>query len=191
MSRSAIVVVFGLMGTGKTTLARELGAALNWPVVHSDAVRKILAGLSPTTRMPLSFGQGIYSAAFSIRTYDEMRRMAAQYLAAAPGVILDGSYTRAAERAKVQQTGRELGARVLFVQCVCPPEVALKRMRQREQDPCSISDGRPELAPVQAQSFDPIDAADPDFVNLDTDRELTAVLRELKEWVAGKIKQGE
>ena len=52
------------------------GRALGWPVIHSDAVRKTLAGLKPTDRVPVDFGQGIYNEDFSTRTYDEMLRLA-------------------------------------------------------------------------------------------------------------------
>src|SRR4030065_644824 len=93
-----VVVVFGLMGTGKTTLARALGETLGWPVVRSDAVRKPLAGLTPTTPTPTAFGQGIYDADFSRRTYEEMLNQAKAHLAAGRSVILDGSYKRAGER---------------------------------------------------------------------------------------------
>ena len=71
-----IVVVFGLMGSGKSSRSRALAASLNWPVIHSDAVRKTLAGLKPTDRVPVEFGQGIYDEDFSTRTYDEMLRHA-------------------------------------------------------------------------------------------------------------------
>ena len=68
------------------------------PVIESDRVRKTLAGLTPTTRAAEAFGQGIYAADFSSRTYEEMRRQAAAHLAAGESVILDGSYKRAGER---------------------------------------------------------------------------------------------
>ena len=112
-----IVVVFGLMGTGKSNRSRALAPALGWPVIHSDAVRKTLAGLKPTNRVPVDFGQGIYDEDFSTRTYDEMLRQADAHLAAGQSVILDGSYKRAAERDRVRQlaqdTGRPGGVRVL------------------------------------------------------------------------------
>ena len=79
-----IVVVFGLMGSGKSNRSRALAASLNWPVIHSDAVRKTLAGLKPTDRVPVEFGQGIYDEDFSARTYDEMLRQAEAHLAAGP-----------------------------------------------------------------------------------------------------------
>ena len=53
-----MVLIFGLMATGKTTLARALGQALGLPVIETDRVRKTLAGLAPTTRATEAFGQG-------------------------------------------------------------------------------------------------------------------------------------
>jgi predicted kinase len=70
------------MGVGKTTVARALGQARGWPVIHSDAVRKALAGLAPTTPARFEFGQGIYNEDFSQRTYTEMRRQAEELLEA-------------------------------------------------------------------------------------------------------------
>jgi predicted kinase len=178
-----IVVIFGLMATGKTTLARALGETLGWPVIHSDAVRKSLAGLKPTTRAPHKFGQGIYSEDFSRRTYTEMLRLAQGHLAAAPGVILDGSYKRAPERKRVRQLARSAGAQVLFVYCECAPDVARERLGLRLTDPQAISDGRLELFEDQARDFDPLTLDDRPVLRLDTSQDPEAVLEELQEFV--------
>ena len=46
-ARVQLVVIGGLPGTGKTTLAVALGDELGWPVLRSDEIRKELAGLDP------------------------------------------------------------------------------------------------------------------------------------------------
>ena len=178
-----IVVVFGLMGTGKTTLACALGDATGWPVVHSDAVRKTLAGLTPTTPSPTAYGEGIYREDFSERTYAEMRRLAREHLAAGRNVILDGSYKRAQERSRVRQLARKHGAQVLFVYCECPPAVARERLGIRLTDPEAISDGRVELFADQARDFDPLMPEDRPLLRLNTNRDKTVVLEELKSFV--------
>ena len=178
--RSLVVVIFGLMGTGKTTLARALGEKMGWPVVHSDAVRKKLAGLTPTTPTPTEFGQGIYDADFSRRTYAEMLLQAGAHLAAGQGVILDGSYKRASERDLVKQLAREKGAAALFLYCACPLEVVRQRLDIRAQDPESISDGREEILEAQAQDFDPVDVTLPDFWGVNTNREMPEMVEKVK-----------
>jgi len=183
MGRLAIIVFFGLMGTGKTTLARAMSEKLKLPVIHSDAVRKALAGLAPTTRASYEFGQGIYAADFSRRTYTEMLRLAQARLAAGQSVILDGSYKRAEERKRVRQLARSHGAAVLFVYCECDPAVARERLGIRLTDPEAISDGRVELFAAQARDFDPLMPEDRLLLRLDTGRELPVVLAELQSFV--------
>ncbi|MGB8993534.1 MAG: AAA family ATPase [Desulfobaccales bacterium] len=178
-----IVVVFGLMGTGKSSRSRALAGALGWPVIHSDAVRKHLAGLKPTDRVPVAFGQGIYDEDFSTRTYTEMLRLAEAHLAAGRNVILDGSYKRMPERARVRQLARDRGARVIFVYCECPPEVARERLGIRLTDPEAISDGRVELFGDQIRDFDPLGPEDRPLLGLDTTRDPLVVLDELKDFV--------
>jgi uncharacterized protein len=178
-----IVVVFGLMGSGKSNRSRALAASLDWPVIHSDVVRKTIAGLKPTNRVPVGFGQGIYAADFSTRTYDEMLRQAEAHLAAGRSVILDGSYKRSAERARVRQLGRDQGAQVVFVYCQCPPEVARERLGIRLTDPEAISDGRVELFADQARDFDPFMPEDRPLLRLDTTRDPAVVLEELQSFV--------
>jgi predicted kinase len=178
-----LVVIFGLMGTGKTTLARALGEALEIEAVHSDAVRKSLAGMAPTDRAPLNFGQGIYRAEFSERTYAEMRRQAAVQLAAGRGVILDGSYKRTQERDQVRELARQHGAQALLVYCECGSAVARERLGIRLSDPLAISDGRVELFEAQAGDFDPLGPEDRPLLRLNTGRELKVVLAELRSFV--------
>jgi hypothetical protein len=184
-----IVVIFGLMGTGKTTLARALADAMGWPAVHSDAVRKTLAGLTPTTPAPVAYGAGIYQEDFSACTYGEMRRLAAGHLAAGPGVILDGSYKRQGERQLVRDLAAETNARICFIYCFCPLEIVRARLDLRKANATAISDGREEILSAQARDFDPLTDADQPLLRLDTGRELGEVLREAQGFVEGLLGQ--
>ncbi len=180
---ACLVVIFGLMGAGKTTLALALGQAREWPVIESDRVRKALAGLAPGARAPLAFGQGIYAGEFSARTYGEMRRLAAAHLAAGRSVILDGSFKRAGERERVRLLAREHRAPARFVYCACPPEEARRRLGIRLTDPQAVSNGRAELFAAQAGDFDPPGPEDQPLLRLDTQRQPALLLKELKRFV--------
>ena len=98
-------------------------------------------------------------------------------------MILDGSYKRSAERARVRRLGREQGARVVFVYCECPPEVARERLGIRLTDPEAISDGRVELFADQARDFDPFTPEDRPLLRLSTTRDPEVVLEELLSFV--------
>jgi predicted kinase len=164
-----IIVIFGLMGVGKTTLARHLGASRGWPVIHSDAVRKTLAGMPPTTPVRLEFGKGIYQEEFSQRTYEEMRRQARELLrGGAPVVVLDASFKSAAERRAIRKVAKEEGALAVFVLCQCPREVVRTRLSARAANLTSISDGRLELLDRQIEDFEPLSGSDQPLLLLDT-----------------------
>ena len=175
-----LVVIFGLMGVGKTTVARALGEARGWPVIHSDAVRKALAGLAPTTPALFEFGQGIYSKDFSQKTYTEMRRRAGELLDSGDTrVILDASFKSVGERDRVRELAREKEARVAFIYCFCPKELVRERLMKRRADRQAISDGRLELLDLQVEDFEPLTGADQPLLRLDTGQELAKLLQEV------------
>jgi predicted kinase len=47
-----VIAVGGLIGSGKSALAEALGHAVGVPVVSSDRIRKVLAGVRVTERAP-------------------------------------------------------------------------------------------------------------------------------------------
>lgn len=189
MGPRLVLVIFGLIATGKTTLARALGQSQGWPVIHSDVVRKTLAGLSPTSRVPVNFGAGIYSEEFSRRTYQEMLRQARQYLEAEPAIILDGSYKRARDRLQVLELAKEFGAQVVFIYCTCSSAEVQRRLSQRRHNLQAISNGRVELLTAQQQDFDPLDDLPACLLlHLETGRPLATVLRELEDFLQTLIK---
>ena len=151
-----IIVVFGLMGSGKTSLARALAAETGWPVISSDEIRKTIEGIPPTTRQWEPFGKGIYSEEMSRKTYLEMRKQAEKILKQGRSVILDGSYKRQAERLALLELARKTRARIRFIECRAPLKTIRQRLFQRAGDTEAISDGRWELFNLQRQDFDPV-----------------------------------
>lgn len=71
-----LVVVGGLPGTGKSTLAAGLGDACGATVLRSDEIRKELTGLAPHEPAPAAFGEGLYRPELTAATYTEMLRRA-------------------------------------------------------------------------------------------------------------------
>lgn len=130
-----IIVVGGLPGVGKSTLAGALALALHVPVVASDATRKHLAGLAPTARG----GPDIYSPAFSRKTMDEVLRRAALVLGAGRGVILDATFRHAEDRARALALADKNGCALLFAQAHCDEALVHARLRARQRG-ASVSD---------------------------------------------------
>jgi predicted kinase len=110
-----LILVNGLPGSGKTTLATRLGAALGVPVMSKDAIKEALYAAVPTAR-PRSLGAIAMDAAWSL-------------VADAPGtVVLESWWYRPRDLAYAEAGWRRCGEPDLVeVWCDVPPELALAR----------------------------------------------------------------
>jgi uncharacterized protein len=159
-TRPILLLLGGLMGTGKSTLVLALQHALGWALFSSDTTRKRLADLDPARPQADAFGQGIYSQAWTARTYQALLSEADAALAAGRSVLLDASFLRQLDRQAADRIAAEHGARTWFVECTCPRGVALQRLAQRwklrtegdlgwREEAFCASDGRPALYDAQ------------------------------------------
>ncbi len=159
-TRPLLVMIGGLMGTGKSTLALSLQHESGWALFSSDALRKRLVQLDPAHPQADSFGQGVYQPAWTARTYDALRAEAGNALSSGRSVLLDASFVRRADRQMMAHEAIRHGAAVVFVECVCSREAALMRLGQRwrtrteasaasSKEASLASDGRPDLYDAQ------------------------------------------
>jgi len=155
LKRPTIVITVGLIGTGKSTLARALAHRLGMAVVSSDEVRKRLQGLAPSERRLEGFRQGIYGAEASRLTYQEMFRQARELLAAGRSLVLDASFRKAEERAGALELARTVGADFWAVECMAPEDVVRERLERRAREWPDASDARWELFPQIRDDFEP------------------------------------
>jgi aminoglycoside phosphotransferase family enzyme/predicted kinase len=145
-----LVVVGGMIGAGKSTLADALALPLQLPVVSSDATRKHLGGLAPTER-----GQPwLYSGELDRRTYSELLRRAEAVLGSGRGVILDGSFGAPEDRRAARMLARLQGRPFLLVELVCDDEILRARLRSRAASP-GVSDAGPELLEAFRRRYRP------------------------------------
>ena len=152
--RPKVVAFFGLPGTGKTTLARKLGLEVGWPVIHSDRVRKELAGLDPSQHKREAFEAGLYSRSMTERTYLEVIERAEEFLSEGQSVILDATFRDKTKRELVREMAREIDADVHFILCQCDDHIARKRMEQRDADGTSESDAHWRVYEAQKEQSD-------------------------------------
>ena len=80
--RPSLIVLYGLMGSGKTNIARYLRETFGWHLLSTDAVRKQLAGIGENTRVYVPYNEGLYSPEMNKRTYEEVCRRAENLLQA-------------------------------------------------------------------------------------------------------------
>ncbi|MEK7851850.1 MAG: AAA family ATPase [Deltaproteobacteria bacterium] len=171
LMQPTLIIMSGLMGTGKTAAARLLGEAIGAAIIRSDVVRKKLAGISQDEHRYDDYGKGIYIKEFSEKTYTEVHREALQYLVAGRPVILDASYRSRAERERAASIAREAGARFFIIECLCDEETVKFRLtgRMGEQE---ASDGRWELYKLQKSDFEEVTDNEGRLIRIDTSKPL-------------------
>jgi aminoglycoside phosphotransferase family enzyme/predicted kinase len=150
--RPGLVLVGGLPGTGKTTLARALADAADFRTIRSDEVRKELAGLEPEASAAADYGEGIYGPDWTDRTYASCRERAREALLEGGRVVVDASFHRPARRRPFLDTAVRLGVRVRFLVCRADAEVVRRRLATRTDD---ASDADPEVYRRMAERWEP------------------------------------
>lgn len=175
-----LFVFFGLTASGKSTLAAAFAARRGLAYYNSDRLRKELAGVAVTQSCPDGPDQGLYSPAFTRRTYDALLAKAELELTAHRSLVLDGSYQQKAERRLVQQLASRQGARVVFILCHCSAMETKRRLALRAQDPNAVSDGRWEIYERQLASWSPpAELSDQELVTIETSATVEELLTTL------------
>lgn len=123
-------MVNGLPGSGKTTLATKLGAALGVPVISKDAVKEALFAAVPTAR-PRGLGAIAMETAWGL-------------VADAPGcVVLESWWFRPRDLEFTVAGWRRCGApAVVEVWCDVPAALARSRVEARVRDQALYEDAR-------------------------------------------------
>ncbi len=156
-----LVLVGGLPGTGKSTLAGVLADRLGFTVLRSDRIRKELAGIPPGQRCAVPWGTGIYTAAWTERVYAELAGRARRLLALGESVIVDATFNGLAERAACAAAATAAHADLVQLRCAASAEVAARRLTARTGD---ASDADQAVARQMAASAAPW----PEAVTIDT-----------------------
>jgi aminoglycoside phosphotransferase family enzyme/predicted kinase len=141
--RVCLVVVGGSPATGKSTVAGALADRLGAVLLSSDHVRKELADIDPLTPAPASFGEGIYTDAWTERTYAELLTRAERLLARGETVILDASWTRVARRMAAVKVAEGTHSTFVPLLCAADDDLVAARLRSR---PGSASDADEAIA---------------------------------------------
>ncbi len=146
-----IVVIYGPVGSGKSTVAEEVARRLGAKVINSDRLRKELAGIGPYDRGGEGFGRGIYTPEFTERVYSEMIARAVEEASKGIPVVLDATFSKRMYRKRLAEAARGRGVEVRFFYMDVPEEEIKRRLEKRKGGP-SVSDADWEV--YRRMSFD-------------------------------------
>jgi predicted kinase len=157
-----LVAIGGLSGTGKSALACSLAPCLGRSpgavVIRSDVVRKQLAGVADTVRLP----ETAYTAWTSERVYERLSQIASTTLAAGFTTILDAVYGKEHERAAIAEMARRANVKFDGLWLEGPQALLEQRISSRVGDAsdATVSVLRSQLGFVtRPQTWATIDAA--------------------------------
>jgi aminoglycoside phosphotransferase family enzyme/predicted kinase len=149
-----LLLVCGVIGTGKSTLARALADRVGGAVVSSDVVRKHLAGLSPTDRGG-SFDE-LYSAEAKARVHRALLERAADIVASGRAAILDATWSQRGQRDAAIQWAAERGVKARVVEVRASEDEIRARLLRRSRAGSDASDAGPELLEQSRREFEPV-----------------------------------
>jgi aminoglycoside phosphotransferase family enzyme/predicted kinase len=149
-----LVLVGGLPGTGKSTVARSLGEERGWNVLRSDEVRKELR-VEASTHEPAAFREGLYRPEVTAANYSALIERAQGLLKLGYSVILDASWSSEQWREAAARTARESSAGLIQVRCEAPASIAEQRIAARSRRGEDPSDATAQVARAMAAEFDP------------------------------------
>ncbi|ESP88793.1 AAA family ATPase [Candidatus Halobonum tyrrellensis] len=136
-----LVVVCGLPGTGKTTVATEVAERVGGRLLRTDVVRKELVS------------DPAYTDAETERVYRELLDRAGRTLAGGGSAVVDGTFRTADLRGRARETAAAAGADFRLVKVECEEAVVRERIAAREDDE---SDADFAVHRLLREEFDPV-----------------------------------
>ncbi|WP_233139121.1 AAA family ATPase [Halorubrum salipaludis] len=137
----ALVVVCGLPGVGKTTVAERVAAHVDGEILRTDVIRKEL------------FEEPAYTDAETEAVYAELIDRARDRVAAGSAVVLDATFADARFRADAREVGESVAGGFALVEVECDEPVVERRIERRD----GISDADFEVHLHFKELFDRIE----------------------------------
>lgn len=151
-STVGVTLVGGLPGSGKSTLAGALADRLGVTLLSSDRLRKELAGIPAEQSAAADYGEGIYTAEWTARTYETLLDRASTLLSCGESVVLDATWSDAGQREAAVRMAERTSADLVALHCQVPSEVSTARLTTRAP---GASDADLEVATAMAATEPP------------------------------------
>lgn len=128
--KPCLVLLGGLPGTGKSSLAKPLAEREGFLVFSSDAVRKELTDQPFESHPGTAYEKGIYKPEWTEKTYDTLLLRAGEALRQGKRVLVDASFSRENWRERFENLAKSRGIPFLFFVCIINHETAGKRLSE-------------------------------------------------------------
>ncbi len=117
-----MIIVCGLPGVVKTTLARQLAPFIKAVVLSTDKIRQEL------------FPKPVYSRRERRLVYDVLLMIAKYLHGANVNCILDGTFSQEKSRQEVMKKLNIPPNKFFIIECFCPEDIVISRLKVRKHD---------------------------------------------------------
>ena len=145
-----IIIICGLPGVGKSTLAKSLSPMINATILSSDKIRKEL------------FPTPTYSPFERKLVYDVMIMLAKYLNEVKCNCILDATFNREDSRLEIKEKLQLDEKQFQIIECLCPEQVVVSRLKSRKDD---YSDATIEVYQKMKKIYEPVKV---DHMEVDT-----------------------
>lgn len=148
-----LIIVGGLIGTGKSTLAKHLAKQLGATLLRTDEIR-LKEFVSSQTQV--GFDQGRYSSSVSQKVYQRICQHAKLLLQGGHSVVCDGTFSKNKWRMALYRIAHRRNASFYFFECVIPRRFAMRRVAARYVARADLSEAQPEYYDRLRSRFEPV-----------------------------------
>ncbi len=163
-----IVLICGLPGVGKTTIAKNLAPLIDAVILSSDKIRKELIP-NPT-----------YTKEERKLIYDVMVLIAVYLQNSGTNIILDATFNKEDSRNKVKQRIRVPRDEFFIIECVCPENIIFSRIKNRKED---YSDADISVYQKMKKIYEPVKV---DHITVDTSLNTTGNVKNIASLLRSK-----
>jgi len=163
-NRPVMVIMRGLSGSGKSTVARDLCEQTGMIQLRSDVERKRAAGLAATDASQSAPGKGLYSADKTADTYQQLAALAQSVLQAGYSAVIDATFLKQEQRDLFRSQAAASGTPFLIIECSAPGEELERRILARQAGRQDPSEATLEVLHAQQATDEPLSAAEKPYL---------------------------
>lgn len=167
-----LILMCGLSGAGKSTVAERLVPLLHAIRLRSDVARKSLAGLPSLAHTDSAPEGGLYQPGRSDEVFDYLLTVTETLLLDGENVIVDATFIERTRRLPFLALAERLNTIAHIIYCHAPAELLRERIRTRARSEADASEATLEVLDLQIDKFEPPDAAEP-VIEFPTDTPLS------------------
>jgi aminoglycoside phosphotransferase family enzyme/predicted kinase len=175
-----LAITYGLSGSGKTFGSQPVVERFGAIRLRSDIERKRLAGLSPLANSVSIVGSGLYTNAFSRRTFARLADLASEILTNGISVIVDATFLKRSDRDEFRSLAERSAVPFLILDFPADEAKCRERIQQRTSEWTDASEATEVVLDHQLGIREPLDDGERSLAVSMPDQVIDAAIAEIK-----------